>query len=117
MYKKSLQNLTSGRPRLVAHIIYYCNISLQSGNWSSNSDTCKEVIELAEHLLDYSIKARQEAESKDHIQANQQLSSARLTGQAVIKAVEKQNWSETENMLKELKELFNNVTEYMKSVM
>ncbi|XP_045445879.1 tetratricopeptide repeat protein 27 [Melitaea cinxia] len=89
----------------------------QSGNWSNNPETCLKVMELTELLLDYSLKARQEAEDKDILQANQQLSSARLTGQAVIRAVEKQDWPETQQLLKVLKELFNNVTEYMKSVM
>ncbi|CAH2232359.1 jg19162 [Pararge aegeria aegeria] len=89
----------------------------QSGSWSNNPDTCKKVMELAENLLDYSLKARQEAEEKDHLQANQQLSSARLTGQAVIRAAEKQDWPETQKMLDGLRELFNSVTEYMKSIM
>ncbi|KAI5641769.1 tetratricopeptide repeat protein 27 [Phthorimaea operculella] len=89
----------------------------QSGKWSENPETCKKVIELALNLLDYSLKARQEAEEKDKLQADQQLSSARLTGQAVIRAAEKQDWPEIKTSLEELKELFTNVTEYMKSVM
>nr|AON96559.1 tetratricopeptide repeat protein 2 [Bicyclus anynana] len=89
----------------------------QSGSWSNNPETCSKVMELAENLLDNSLKAKQHAEEKDQLQANQQLSSARLTGQAVIRAVEKQDWTETKNMLHELKELYNSVTEYMKSIM
>ncbi|KAJ0180741.1 hypothetical protein K1T71_004145 [Dendrolimus kikuchii] len=88
----------------------------QNGNWPNSPETCKKVIELAQSLLEYSLKARQESEEKDVFQANQQLSSARLTGQAVIRAVEKQDWPETQDLLTMLKELFTNVTEYMKSV-
>lgn len=75
------------------------------------------MIELAQNLLDYSLKARQETEDKDKAQCDQQLSSARLTGQAVIRAAEKQDWPETKQPLEELKKLFNEVTEYMKSIM
>lgn len=74
-------------------------------------------MELAQGLMEQSLKARQEAEEKDILQANQQLSSARLTGQAVIRAVEKQDWPDTKSALEDLKDLFSNVTEYMKSVM
>lgn len=72
---------------------------------------------MAQSVLELSKKAREEAEEKDILQANQQLSSARLTGQAVIRAVEKQDWPETQSSLEELKQLFSNVTEYMKSIM
>ncbi|XP_026747646.1 tetratricopeptide repeat protein 27 [Trichoplusia ni] len=89
----------------------------QNGNWANNPDTCKQVIELAKSLLEHSKQARLDSEEKDILQANQQLSSARLTGQAVIRAAEKQDWPETKEMLEELKDLFSNVTEYMKSVM
>ncbi|KAL0842398.1 hypothetical protein ABMA28_014511 [Loxostege sticticalis] len=89
----------------------------QNGNWSNNPETCNRVIELAQNLLDYSLKARQETEDKDKAQCDQQLSSARLTGQAVIRAAEKQDWPETKQPLEELKKLFNDVTEYMKSIM
>lgn len=67
--------------------------------------------------MELSKLAREEAEEKDILQANQQLSSARLTGQAVIRAAEKQDWPETKNGLEDLKDLFSNVTEYMKSIM
>lgn len=90
---------------------------VQSGNWANNPETCKKVIEMAQSVLELSKKAREESEEKDVLQANQQLSSARLTGQAVIRAAEKQDWPETKTSLEELKELFSNVTEYMKSVM
>ncbi|KAJ8725891.1 hypothetical protein PYW08_004074 [Mythimna loreyi] len=89
----------------------------QSGNWANNPETCKKVIEMAQSLLELSKKAREESEEKDILQANQQLSSARLTSQAVIRAVEKQDWPETKNGLEELTQLFSSVTEYMKSVM
>uniref|UniRef100_A0A2H1W1N7 SFRICE_005843 n=1 Tax=Spodoptera frugiperda TaxID=7108 RepID=A0A2H1W1N7_SPOFR len=89
----------------------------QTGNWSNNPETCKKVIDMAQSVLELSKKAREEAEEKDILQANQQLSSARLTGQAVIRAVEKQDWPETQSSLEELKQLFSNVTEYMKSIM
>ncbi|CAH1645866.1 unnamed protein product [Spodoptera littoralis] len=89
----------------------------QTGNWSDNPETCKKVINMAQSVLELSKKAREEAEEKDILQANQQLSSARLTGQAVIRAVEKQDWPETRSSLEELKQLFSNVTEYMKSIM
>ncbi|XP_022819785.1 tetratricopeptide repeat protein 27 isoform X1 [Spodoptera litura] len=89
----------------------------QTGNWSDNPETCKKVINMAQSVLELSKKAREEAEEKDILQANQQLSSARLTGQAVIRAVEKQDWPETQSSLEELKQLFSNVTEYMKSIM
>ncbi|XP_034840179.1 tetratricopeptide repeat protein 27 [Maniola hyperantus] len=88
-----------------------------SGNWTNNPETCKKVIELAENLLEYSLKARHEAEEKDHLQANQQLSSARLTVQAVVRAAERQGWPEVRDMVEELKQLYDNVTEYMKSIM
>lgn len=68
-------------------------------------------------MLEYSLKARQECEEKDVLQANSQLSSARLTGQAVARAAEKQNWDELRQPVEELKELLNTVTEYMKSIM
>ncbi|XP_063822025.1 tetratricopeptide repeat protein 27 [Ostrinia nubilalis] len=89
----------------------------QNGNWSNSPDTCNRVIELAQNLLDYSLKARQEAEDKDKAQCDQQLSSARLTGQAVIRAAEKQDWPQTKEPLEELTKLFNEITEYMKSIM
>ncbi|XP_035436281.2 tetratricopeptide repeat protein 27 [Spodoptera frugiperda] len=89
----------------------------QTGNWTNNPETCKKVIDMAQSVLELSKKAREEAEEKDILQANQQLSSARLTGQAVIRAVEKQDWPETQSSLEELKQLFSNVTEYMKSIM
>lgn len=89
----------------------------QTGNWTNNPETCKKVIDMAQSVLELSKKAREEAEEKDVLQANQQLSSARLTGQAVIRAVEKQDWPETQSSLEELKQLFSNVTEYMKSIM
>ncbi|KAG7307419.1 hypothetical protein JYU34_007608 [Plutella xylostella] len=89
----------------------------QSGNWSNNPETCKKVIDLALTLLENSLKARQECEEKEILQANQQLSSARLTGQAVIRAAEKQDWEETKAVLDELRSEFNKVTEYMKSIM
>ncbi|XP_049867061.1 tetratricopeptide repeat protein 27 [Pectinophora gossypiella] len=88
----------------------------QSGKWNDSPEICQKVIELAQSLLDYSLKARQEVEDKDKLQADQQLSSARLTGQAVIRAVEKQDWPETRDNLEKLKEMFSNVTEYMKSI-
>lgn len=72
---------------------------------------------MAQHLLELSKKAREESEEKDILQANQQLSSARLTGQAVIRAAEKQDWPENKSDLEELSQLFSNITEYMKSVM
>ncbi|XP_072943862.1 tetratricopeptide repeat protein 27 [Epargyreus clarus] len=89
----------------------------QSGNWPNNPETCKKVLELVQLLLEYSLKARKDAEDKEHLQANQQLSSARLTGQAVIRAAEKQDWAETKDLLEELKVQFNEITEYMKSVL
>ncbi|KAJ2952850.1 hypothetical protein O0L34_g7215 [Tuta absoluta] len=89
----------------------------QNGKWSENPETCKKVTELALSLLEYSLKARQECEDKDKLQADQQLSSARLTGQAVVRAAEKQDWPEIKTSLEELKQLFTNVTEYMKSIM
>ncbi|KAJ8722438.1 hypothetical protein PYW07_003618 [Mythimna separata] len=89
----------------------------QSGNWANNPDTCKKVIEMAQALLELSKKAREESEEKDIHQANQQLSSARLTSQAVIRAAEKQDWPETKSLLEDLTQLFSSVTEYMKSVM
>lgn len=92
----------------------YC---LQNGNWPNSPNTCQKVIELTQSLLEYSLKARQEAEDKEKLQADQQISSARLTGQAVIRAAEKQDWPETKTFLDELTQLFNNVTEYMKSIM
>ncbi|XP_013194143.2 tetratricopeptide repeat protein 27 [Amyelois transitella] len=88
----------------------------QSGKWPNDPNTSKKVIEVAQNLLDFSIKARKECEDKDKLQCDQQLSSARLTGQAVIRAVEKQDWPDTKNSLEELKNMFNDVTEYMKSV-
>nr|XP_026489913.1 tetratricopeptide repeat protein 27-like [Vanessa tameamea] len=88
-----------------------------NGNWSNSPETCMKVLQLTELLLEYSLKARKEAEDKDVLQANQQLSSARLTGQAVIRAAEKQDWPETQAQLPVLKELLNDVTEYMKSIM
>lgn len=90
---------------------------MQSGNWSNSPNTCQKVIELTQLLLEYSLKARQEADDKEKLQADQQLSSARLTGQAVIRAAEKQAWPETKTIIGELTQLFNNVTEYMKSIM
>lgn len=92
-------------------------ITFQNGNWPTNPDTCKLVMALAQDLMETSIKARKEAQEKDITQANQQLSSARLTGQAVIRAAEKQDWPDTKTYLDTLNELFSNVTEYMKSVL
>ncbi|KAL4707386.1 hypothetical protein ACJJTC_008571 [Scirpophaga incertulas] len=89
----------------------------QNGNWSSSPETTKQVVELAQNLLDLSLKARQEAEEKDQLQANQQLSSARLTAQAVLRAAEKQDWPEIKSFLEELGGNLNSVTEYMKSIM
>lgn len=89
---------------------------MQNGNWPNSPENCKKVIELAQSLLEYSLKGRQEAEEKDIFQANQQLSSARLTGQAVIRAAEKQDWPETKVLLTDLQDIFAKVTEYMKSV-
>ncbi|CAK1581529.1 unnamed protein product [Parnassius mnemosyne] len=89
----------------------------QSGNWANDPETCKKVIELAQVLLEYSLKARKEAEENDKQQADQLLSSARLTGQGVIRAAEKQDWPETKPLLEQLKQLFDNVTDYMKSLM
>ncbi|XP_053625615.1 tetratricopeptide repeat protein 27 [Plodia interpunctella] len=88
----------------------------QTGNWSNDPNTCKKVIEVVQDMLDFSLKARKECEDKDKLQCDQQLSSARLTGQAVIRAVEKQDWPETKESLKELKVMFSDVTEYMKSI-
>lgn len=73
------------------------------------------MIELALNLLDYSLKARQEAEDKDKSQCDQQLSSARLTGQAVLRAAEKQDWPGTKDQLDELRQRFNTVTDFIKS--
>ncbi|XP_028036169.1 tetratricopeptide repeat protein 27 [Bombyx mandarina] len=89
----------------------------QNGNWPSDPEACKKVIDLALSVLETSLKARQECEDKDRLQADQQLSSARLTGQAVLRAAEKHNWPETQDTLAELRETFNVVTEYIKSVM
>ncbi|XP_063378367.1 tetratricopeptide repeat protein 27 [Cydia fagiglandana] len=89
----------------------------QSGSWTNSPETCKKVIDLAQNLLEYSLQARQEAEDKEKAQADQQLSSARLTAQAVIRAAEKQDWPETADALEQLKGLFSTVTEYMKSIM
>ncbi|KPJ05034.1 Tetratricopeptide repeat protein 27 [Papilio xuthus] len=89
----------------------------QSGNWPNNPDTCMKVMELTQLLLQHSLKARQEAVDNEKQQADQQLSSARLTGQAVIRAVEKQDWPETKTVLEQLKNIFNTVTDYMKSIM
>ncbi|KOB71673.1 TTC27 protein [Operophtera brumata] len=77
----------------------------QNGNWPNNPDSCKQVIDLAHSLLDYSLKARQDCEDKDTLQANSQLSSARLTGQAVIRAAEKQDWPDNKDGLEQLREL------------
>ncbi|XP_045542835.1 tetratricopeptide repeat protein 27 [Papilio machaon] len=89
----------------------------QSGSWPNNPDTCMKVMELTQLLLEHSLKARQDAVDNEKQQADQQLSSARLTGQAVIRAVERQDWPETKTLLEELKNLFNTVTDYMKSIM
>ncbi|CAH2073308.1 unnamed protein product, partial [Iphiclides podalirius] len=89
----------------------------QTGNWSNSPDTCVKVIELAQNLLEYSLKARQDVEDNEKHQADQQLSSARLTGQAVIRAVEKQDWPETKTLLDKLKKIFEIVTDYMKTIM
>ncbi|XP_068629463.1 tetratricopeptide repeat protein 27 [Battus philenor] len=89
----------------------------QSGNWASNPETCLKVMQVTELLLEHSLKARKEAEENEIQQANQQLSSARLTAQAVIIASGKQEWLNTKPLLVELKELFNQVTEYMMTVM
>ncbi|CAK1545127.1 unnamed protein product [Leptosia nina] len=86
----------------------------QNSNWASDPKTCEKVIELSQDMLTYSLKARQEAEEKDVLQANQQLSSARLTGQAVIRVIEKQY---PDINIEELREHFTLVTEYMKSIM
>ncbi|CAH0406298.1 unnamed protein product [Chilo suppressalis] len=87
----------------------------QDGNWSNSPETCKQVIELAQNLLELSLKARQEAEEKEISQCDQQLSSARLTGQAVLRRAEKQAWPGTEDMIQHLTEIFDTVTEYIKS--
>ncbi|XP_013146407.1 PREDICTED: tetratricopeptide repeat protein 27 [Papilio polytes] len=89
----------------------------QSGDWPNNPETCIKVMELTQNLLEHSLKARQEVEDNEKLQAEQQLSSARLTGQAVIRAVEKQDWPETKTLLEELKNIFNTVTDYIKSIM
>ncbi|CAB3221450.1 unnamed protein product [Arctia plantaginis] len=89
----------------------------QNGNWPTNPNTCKVIIALAQDLMETSLKARKEAEEKDITQANQQLSSARLTGQAVIRAAERQDWPDTKTSLETLNDLFSNVSEYMKSIM
>lgn len=91
--------------------------TFQSGKWPNSPETCQKVIDLAQNILEYSLQARQEAEDKEKAQADQQLSSARLTGQAVLRAAEKQAWPENKDALDKLRELFNKVTEYMKSVM
>lgn len=75
------------------------------------------MIKLVDLMLEYSMTARKNAGDKDKVQCDQQLSSARLTGQAVIRAVEKQAWPETEACLTDLKNTFNIVTNYMKSIM
>ncbi|XP_041977434.1 tetratricopeptide repeat protein 27 [Aricia agestis] len=104
--------LLKGQRLLKAYKGYTIN-----GDWSQSPENCKQVMDLTQLLLEYSLKARQEAEEKDILQANQQISSARLTGQAVIRAVEKQDWPDTKSSLDELKQLFSDVTEYMKSIM
>ncbi|KAM3961295.1 tetratricopeptide repeat protein 27 [Aphomia sociella] len=83
--------------------------------WANDLETCKEVIQLTKNLLEYSLKASKESEDRDKFQCDQQLSSARLTGQAVIKAVEKQEYPDTKEDLEELNTLFNEVTEYIKA--
>lgn len=90
---------------------------LQNGNWSNNPDTCNKVIQLAISLVEMSVRARQEAEERDKTVCDQQLSSARLTAQAVIRAAEKQNWPECCKQLKELKTCFDSCTNYMKSLL
>ncbi|XP_038215269.1 tetratricopeptide repeat protein 27 [Zerene cesonia] len=87
----------------------------QNGNWTNDPDTCKRVIALTRELLEYSVKARQEAVDKEILQADQQLSSARLTGQAVIRVIERQIWPDSD--LEDLREEFRNATEYMKTIM
>ncbi|XP_037295680.1 tetratricopeptide repeat protein 27 isoform X2 [Manduca sexta] len=87
----------------------------QNGEWPKNPETCKKVIDLAIALLEYSLKASEEAEDNEKAQATQQISSARLTSQAVIRAAEKQDWPVTQASLEELRELFSKITEYMKS--
>lgn len=91
--------------------------TFQNGDWPNSADTCKKVLILLEQLLEYSLRARQEAEEKDYSQANQQLSSARLTGQAGVRAAEKQDWPDTKEQLEKVRTLLNNVTDYMKSIM
>ncbi|VVC94357.1 unnamed protein product, partial [Leptidea sinapis] len=88
----------------------------QNTSWSNDPETCQKVLELSQLLLEYSVKARQDAVDAEVLQANQQLSSARLTSQAAIRVAEKQKWPQTEDLLGQLKEQFNQATEYMKSV-
>ncbi|KPJ19065.1 Tetratricopeptide repeat protein 27 [Papilio machaon] len=98
-------------------LVTLVNSKANSGSWPNNPDTCMKVMELTQLLLEHSLKARQDAVDNEKQQADQQLSSARLTGQAVIRAVEKQDWPETKTLLEELKNIFNTVTDYMKSIM
>lgn len=89
----------------------------QSGNWVNDPCICKKVIELSNDMIEYSIKARQESKDEEKgklLQADQQLTSARLTGQAVIRVIEKQ-WPDLH--IEKLKEQFRIITEYIKSVM
>ncbi|XP_022121980.2 tetratricopeptide repeat protein 27 [Pieris rapae] len=88
----------------------------QTGKWANDPSTCKMVIDISMDMIEYSIKARQELSPEENgkiLQADQQLSSARLTGQAVIRIIEKQ-WPDLD--ISELKEKFIAVTEFIKSV-
>ncbi|KAI8434573.1 hypothetical protein MSG28_003118 [Choristoneura fumiferana] len=85
--------------------------------WQLYSDLSPSYLLKAQRLLKAYRGYTQEAEDKDKAQADQQLSSARLTGQAVLRAAEKQAWPENKDALERLTEMFNKVTEYMKSVM
>ncbi|CAG4912678.1 unnamed protein product [Colias eurytheme] len=92
---------------------YRC--ATQNGNWTNDPAQCKKVIALTRDLLEYSVKGRKEALDKEILQADQQLSSARLSAQAVIRVIERQIWPDSD--LEDLRDEFNNATEYMKSVM
>lgn len=83
------------------------------GNWPHNRITCIKVIEIAKSILEYSLRARQEVDEKHVLEANQLLASARLTGQAVIRAAQREGWVETVDALTELRRLYDKVTNYM----
>ncbi|XP_055856573.1 tetratricopeptide repeat protein 27 [Episyrphus balteatus] len=87
--------------------------------WASKQPSSMKVLQLCKDLSEYSLEAVNNHEDSEKTSVNSQLSSARLSAQACIRAVEKdmEKWDENEKVLAELKELLEKLTETLKERM